>query len=140
MNPPIENLEFNFKNRNASDLILLNHRLSSMKLLDLELENSKGYLATTKDGSGNLISHRYGFVSGTLVCTLAEDRNGYLFQIDTAVTDCAVRHEAFGDAWQSSHPEFTMRVLHTIAFDNANAHIVLYHLPADDSYDDEAAV
>ena len=44
-------IEFNFKDREASDLEKLNRILASMKLEKLELKNSRGYLAVTLTAS-----------------------------------------------------------------------------------------
>lgn len=42
-------VDFDFKDREASDLEKLNRILASLKLEKLDLKNSKGYLAVTRD-------------------------------------------------------------------------------------------
>ena len=118
-------IEFDFKDREASDLEKLNRILASLKLEKLELKNSKGYLAVTQDGDGNLLEKRYGLDSGTLICTSA--KNGYHYQIDTAVADRCVDHDEFLEIWRSSHPKRTMRTVITLEFESDYAYIILHH-------------
>lgn len=47
-------VDFDFKDREASDLEKLNRILASLKLEKLDLKNSRGYLAVTRDGDDNL--------------------------------------------------------------------------------------
>jgi len=116
---------FTFKDREASDLEKLNKILSSMKLEHLELKDSKGYLAVTEDGDGNLLEKRYGLDSGTLICT--PSKTGYCYQIDTAVADRSVDHDEFLDIWRASHPDRVMRTVITLEFDGDFACVILHH-------------
>lgn len=118
-------VEFDFKDREASDLEKLNRVLSAMKLKDLELKNPRGYLAVTQDGDGNLVHQRYGLDSGTFVCTPAKD--GLIYQIDTAVVDLSVDHNEFLDIWRSCHSERVMRTVITMGFDEVMGFIILHH-------------
>lgn len=118
-------VEFCFKNREASDLEKLNHVLSAMKLSNVKLNNPKGYLAVTRDGDGNLVHQRYGLDSGTLICTPAKD--GYCYQMDTAVVDHSVDHDEFLDIWRSCHPDRVIRTAITIGFEEALGIVILHH-------------
>lgn len=118
-------IDFDFKDRKASDLDKLNKILSSLKLEKLELEDSKGYLAVSRDGDGNLLHKRYGLDSGTLICTPA--KVGYCYQIDTAVADRSVDHDEFLEIWRSSHPDRAMRTVITIGYEEELAYIILHH-------------
>ena len=86
-------VDFDFKDREATDLEKLNRILAALKLEKLELKNSKGYLAVAQDGQGNLLEKRYGLDSGTLICT--PSRSGDCYQIDTAVADRSVDYDEF---------------------------------------------
>lgn len=57
-------IEFNFKDRESSDLEKMNRILSTMKLENLELKNLSGYLAVTRDRDGKLLEKRYGLDNG----------------------------------------------------------------------------
>lgn len=118
-------IEFDFKDRSASDLEKLNKLLSSMKLEHLELKNSKGYLAVTQDGDGNLVEKRYGLDSGMLICT--PSKNGYGYQIDTAVVDQSVDHDEFLETWRSNHLDRAMRTVITLKYDTDFAYTILHH-------------
>ena len=118
-------IEFDFRDRKASDLEKLNRILSSMKLVNLELKNSRGYLAQTQDGDGNLLEKRYGLDSGTLICTPA--KNGYGYQIDTAVADRSVDHDEFLEIWRSGHPDRVLRTVMTLEYQTDYACIILHH-------------
>ena len=118
-------IEFDFKERKPSDIDKLNRLLASLKLRKLELENSKGYLAVTEDGEGNLLEKRYGLDSGTLICTPAPD--GDCYQIDTAVAARSVDHDEFLQIWRASHPARTLRTVITVGFEEDLAYIILHH-------------
>lgn len=118
-------IEFDFKEREASDLERLNRILSNMQLKNLELKHPKGYLAVTQDGDGNLLEKRYGLDSGTLICT--PSKSGYRYQIDTAVTARSVDYDAFVEIWRSSHPDRAMRTVITLEFGEDYAYIILHH-------------
>lgn len=118
-------VDFDFKNREASDLEKLNRILASLKLEKLELKNHRGYLAVTQDGSGNLLEKRYGLDSGTLICT--PSRNGYIYQIDTAVADRSVDHNEFPEIWRINNPGRAMRTVITMEHETDFAYIILHH-------------
>lgn len=118
-------VDFDFKDREASDLEKLNRILASLKLEKLELKNSRGYLAVTRDGDDNLLEKRYGLDSGTLICT--PSKNGNCYQIDTAVADRSVDHDEFLEIWRSSHPNRAMRTVITLEYETDFAFIILHH-------------
>lgn len=121
---------FDFKNREASDLQQLNALLATMKLKDLDLEDTQGYLSVTRDGDGNLLGKRYGLDSGTLVCKLAGSGRGFCYQIDTVVVDKAVDYDTYMDCWRESHPDRAMRTVITIEFASDFAYIIAHHQKA----------
>ena len=118
-------IAFDFRDREAADLEKLNRILSTMSLENLDLKDSRGYLAVTQDGDGNLLEKRYGLDSGTLVGTPSE--NGYVYQIDTAVADHSVDQDEFLDIWRSIHPDRTIRRATILEFDTDYAYIILHH-------------
>lgn len=118
-------VDFDFKDREASDLEKLNRILASLKLEKLELKNSKGYLAVTRDGDDNLLEKRYGLDSGTLICT--PSRNGDCYQIDTAVADRSVDHDEFLEIWRINNPTRAMRTVITLEYETDFAFIILHH-------------
>ena len=118
-------IEFDFKGRETSDLEKLTKILTSMKLEKLELKNSRGYLAVTQDGEGNLLEKRYGLDSGTLICT--PSRNGDSYQIDTAVADKSVDHDEFLEIWRTNNPNRAMRTVITMEYETDFAYIILHH-------------
>ena len=118
-------VDFDFKDREATDLEKLNRILASLKLEKLELKNSKGYLAVTQDGEGNLLEKRYGLDSGTLICT--PSRNGDGYQIDTAVVDKSVDHDEFLEIWRINNPSRVMRTVITMEYETDFAFIILHH-------------
>lgn len=122
-------IDFDFKDRDAADLQKLNKVLHLMKLRDLELRNSAGYLAVTQDGEDNLLEKRYGLDSGTLICT--PSKNGCEYQIDTAVTDLSVDPKEFLDIWRSTHPDRVMHCAMRLEFEDDFAYIILHHRRTD---------
>lgn len=118
-------VDFDFKERETSDLEKLNRILASLKLEKLELKNSRGYLAVTRDGDDNLLEKRYGLYSGTLICT--PSRNGDFYQIDTAVADKSVDHDEFLEIWRANNPNRAMRTVITMEYETDFAYIILHH-------------
>ena len=118
-------VDFDFKERETSDLEKLNRALASLKLEKLELKNSRGYLAVTRDGDDNLLEKRYGLDSGTLICT--PSRNGDFYQIDTAVADKSVDHDEFLEIWRANNPNRAIRTVITMEYETDFAYIILHH-------------
>lgn len=118
-------VDFNFKDRETSDLEKLNRILASLKLEKLELKNARGYLAVSQDGDGNLLEKRYGLDSGTLICT--PSRSGNSYQIDTAVADKSVDHDEFLEIWRTNNPSRAMRTVITIEYETDFAYTILHH-------------
>ena len=118
-------IHYDFKDRSPDDLEQLNRKLRTMKFRELTLRNHKGYLEVTRDGEGNLISQRYGLGSGTLVGQ--EDPRGYVYQIDTAVTDPVVSQDEFADIWRSIHSDRAMRVLIRASCGGCQGYVILHH-------------
>lgn len=120
-------IQFDFKNRSPEDLEQLNAILSAMKLQDLRLEDSEGYLATTTDGEDNLISYRYGLDSGTLVCKLAKGKTGYQYQLDSAVVDKIVDHDEFLQIWRTQHPDRMVRIVIRADHGTVAGYLIVHH-------------
>ena len=118
-------LDYDFRDRRASDLEQLNKLLSAMKLKNLELENTEGYLAVTRDKDDNLVHQRYGLDRGTLICTPAKD--GDCYQLDTVVTDRSVTYDDFLAVWRKNHPNRVVRTVITVGFDGVFAYILAHH-------------
>lgn len=118
-------IEFDFKDRDASDQEKLNKILASLRLEKLELKNSRGYLVVAQDGEGNLLEKRCGLDSGTLICT--PSKSGDCYQIDTAVADKSVDHDEFLDIWRTNNPTRAMRTVITMEYETDFAYIILHH-------------
>lgn len=56
-------VDFDFKDRDASDLEKLNSILADLKLEKLTLGNERTYLAIMRDDDDNLLGKRYGLDS-----------------------------------------------------------------------------
>lgn len=120
-------INFDFKNRKPEDLAQLNAILATMKLQDLRLEDTEGYLATTTDGEGNLLGYRYGLDSGQLVSKLSKGKSGYCYQIDSVVVDESIDHEEFLDIWRESHPDRAVRIVIRSAYDEVAGYLIVHH-------------
>lgn len=121
-------IEFDFPDRKAADLDQLNQRLAAMKLLDVSLDDINGYLATTKDGEGNLLHRRYGLDNGTLTGTPGSE--GHCFQLDTLVEDRSVNVQEIMENWRNGHPEEEIHRVCQIGFPkdkDVYAYIVLHY-------------
>lgn len=123
-------IDFDFPDREETDLDELNQRLAKMKLVDVSLD-VHGYLATTTDGKGNLLHQRYGLDRGTLICTPGKE--GGCFQIDTLVADSLVELEEIMEIWRNSHPE--KEIHHVCQFEfpknkDVYTYIILYYYKA----------
>lgn len=120
-----QQIDFEFKDGKSSDLQELNRILASVKLEKLELKNSKGYRSVTRDGNGRVLEKYYGLESGTLNCTVSED--GDIYQIETALIDRSINHEAFLEIWRAYHPGRVHRTVMTLEFESERAYIILHH-------------
>lgn len=118
---------FDFKDRKAEDLDQLNALLATMKLQNLRLEDTEGYLATTTDGDGNLLGHRYGLDSGQLVCKLSKGKTGYCYQIDSVVVDESIDREEYLDIWREIHPDRVVRIVIRSAYDEVAGYLIVHH-------------
>ena len=120
-----QQIDFEFEDGKSSDLQELNRILASLKLEKLELKNSRGYRSVTRDGNGRVLEKYYGLESGTLNCTISED--GDIYQIETALIDSSVNHEAFLEIWRTYHPGRVHRTVMTLEFESERAYIILHH-------------
>ena len=120
-------LTYDFDRGRAEDLEQINALLATMRLRELELEDHKGYLATTRDAKGNLLRRRYGLSHGKLICRLAEDGDGDIYQIDTVVTDHSVDYDTFLGTWRKEHPDRVQRIVIAVEHRPALAYIIIYH-------------
>lgn len=121
-------LEFDFKEREASDLEELNAILSAMTLTSLELEDEESYRAIMRDGNGNLLRRRLGFDSGVLIGTRPRHgEKGYRYQIDTAVVDASVDSDEFTQIWRDLHPDRVIQTIYEGGNDELCTFIILHH-------------
>ncbi len=123
-------IRYDFREREAEDLEKINAILRTMKLWNLEIEDFQGYLATTRDGDGNLLGKRYGLDSGQLICEEASGKQaGHIYQIDTVVVDdiAGVEGEEYLDIWRQTHPQRIIRIVFTIGFSDCKAYTIVHH-------------
>ena len=120
-------IHFEFEDQKATDLEQLNAMLGALRLQSLELENTSGYLQTVRNGDGELIEQRYGLTCCTLNCERAEDEDGLVYQMDTAVTPLNVEHEAFVKDWRERHPDRIVRIVQSTDFDDARTFLIVHH-------------
>lgn len=120
-------MTFDFRERRAEDLVQLNEILATMKLDELQLTETDGYMATTTDGDGNLLGYRYGLDRGKLVCKLSKGRRGYRYQIDSVVVDESVDHDEFLDIWRKSYPNRVLRMVIRSGFDDVAGYLIVHH-------------
>lgn len=121
-------LEFEFKEREASDLEELNTILAAMKLTSLELEDEDSYRAIMRDGNGNLLRRRLGFDSGVLIGTRPRHgEKGYRYQIDTAVVAASVDPDEFTQIWRDLHPDRVIRTICEGGNDELHTFVILHH-------------
>lgn len=120
-------INVDFRNRRAEELAQLNALLATMKLKNLLLQDTEGYMETTTDGDGNLLGYRYGLDCGKLVCELSEGEGGYCYQIDSVVVDINVDHRVFLDLWRENHPDRILRIVISSEFDDVVGYLIVHH-------------
>ena len=120
-------IHFDFKNRSPEELEQLNRILDTMKLQELRLEGTSGYLATTTDGEDNLIGYRYGLDSGTLVCRLAQGNHGYQYRIDSVVVDNSVENDEYLQIWREQHPDRVIRLVIRAEHGCVSGYLIAHH-------------
>lgn len=121
--------EFTFQGRTPEWVNGLNAELSGRKFTELKLENFSGYLSTERrtdaDGREISVSYRYGLDNCVMTGTQAED--GFVYRMDTEVTDSSVDSRIFADSWRMKHPGRVIRVLTCVGFNEKHAFIILHH-------------
>ena len=121
-------LEFNFKDREETDLEELNAILSAMTLISLKLEDKDSYRAIMQDGNGKLLRRRLGFDSGVLIGTRPRHgERGYRYQIDTAVVDASVDSDEYTQIWRDLHPDRVIRAIYEGGNDEHRTFVILHH-------------
>ncbi len=120
---------FQFQNREKEDIDKINEVLSCMELSNLQLENFEGYMCTTYSREKQVIRRRYGFDQGTLVCETKSGESKYHYQIMTEAfgEDEDNKIQNYHEYWVEKYPDKIMRTMLKIQFEEAVAHIVLYH-------------
>jgi len=113
--------------REESDLEQINALLDTMRLQDLCLENENGYLCTTRDKAGNILSRRYGLDEGTLRCKLAREAQGYHYRIDTFTEKPTKDHEKRIDKWRAAHSDRIIRYAMVVGFENLEGYVLIHH-------------
>ena len=126
-------MEFTFPDREEKDLEYLNAMLSSMKWSEVRLEDFNGYhekTSTMDQNTGEIcsVTHRYGFDQVVLECEREDDEPGYRYQVETEYLTQAISSDEYHDCWSEEHPDYVMRVLSCISFDDGgSAFVVLFH-------------
>ena len=126
-------MEFTFPDREEKDLEHLNAMLSSMKWSEVRLEDFNGYhekTSTMDQNTGEIcsVTHRYGFDQVVLECERQDDEPGYRYQVETEYLTQAISSDEYHDCWSEEHPDYVMRVLSCISFDDGgSAFVVLFH-------------
>ena len=126
-------MEFTFPDREEKDLEHLNAMLSSMKWSEVRLEDFNGYHeknSTMDQNTGEIcsVTHRYGFDQVVLECEREDDEPGYRYQVETEYLTQAISSDEYHDCWSEEHPDYVMRVLSCISFDDGgSAFVVLFH-------------
>ena len=125
-------MEFTFPDREEKDLEHLNAMLSSMKWSEVRLEDFNGYhekTSTMDQNTGEIcsVTHRYGFDQVVLECEREDDEPGYRYQVETEYLTQAISSDEYHDCWSEEHPDYVMRVLSCISFDDGgSAFVVLF--------------
>ena len=74
------------------------------------------------------VTHRYGFDQVVLECEREDDEPGYRYQVETEYLTQAISSDEYHDCWSEEHPDYVMRVLSCISFDDGgSAFVVLFH-------------
>ena len=126
-------MEFTFPDREEKDLEHLNAMLSSMKWSEVRLEDFNGYhekTSTMDQNTGEIcsVTHRYGFDQVVLECEREDGEPGYRYQVETEYLTQAISSDEYHDCWSEEHPDYVMRVLSCISFDDGgSAFVVLFH-------------
>lgn len=121
-------ITYDFHNRRQEDLDQINALLAVMQLEDLQLEDAKCYLATTRDAQGVLLGRRYGLNSGRLICRIAENGGGNRYRIDTFVEDSGLAGDDCLQHWRDSHPDRVMRIsIVADFFDTVKGCLIVHH-------------
>ena len=127
-------LTFDFNDREATDVAYLNNALAGMSFSNLSLEESDGYLSTTKTMNIDTdelisISYNYGFDHIVFGCETESNKTMHTYQIDVKAfaKDVFADSEAFDKYWTSLHPDRQMRIMQMISYHNANAFVVIHH-------------
>ena len=116
-----------FPDRTRTDLDQLNAILAALKLDSLELENTCGYLATTRTADGTLVERRYGLDNCTLNCEEATGDAGLRYQMDTLVTEPFAVHDEVVQCWREDHPDRVVRIVQIAEYDDAWAFLIVHH-------------
>lgn len=124
---------FTFPREKDTSLKKLNDAIAKMKLSDINIRESKGFLfrEETRDNKHNFVSVRYGFGFDSI--TLDCDQKGELFtwQFDTEVMLKSEYKEvdvtAYNARWRTNHPDRVLSSTMHYTYDSANVIIVLHH-------------
>lgn len=126
-------MDITFPDRAETDLEQLNALLSSVRWSQVKSEHYDGYHAkatTTDSNTGAVLSvtHRYGFDRIQLECVQEENEPGYRYQVETEYCTQVISGDEYHDRWSEAHPDYVMRLLSRICFDDGGcAFVVFYH-------------
>ena len=123
---------FEFERGEEDCLAVVNAALGGLRLSEVRIEDDDDYMATAvryRDDRPVSREYRYGYDRLTLACRQREGEERHVWQLDAVAfpRGRAIDSDEFHDRWCAAHPDRTMRMLRQIAFDNADAFVVLYH-------------
>ena len=129
-------IKFEFREREASDLDIINRTLDANRFRTLRIEKFEGYLAEIKsyDKSGRLKkrSYRYGPDSVELICGDDEPhrrrRHTYRFRIDTDFITQKSNStiDDYAKSWRMKHPFRVICSLIRVSFKAGQAYVILH--------------
>ena len=121
-------MEFTFPDREEKDLEHLNVKYAQRILMDFNGYHEKTSTMDQNTGEICSVTHRYGFDQVVLECEREDDEPGYRYQVETEYLTQAISSDEYHDCWSEEHPDYVMRVLSCISFDDGgSAFVVLFH-------------
>ena len=123
-------ITFEFPERTAGDVEMINQALGGMKFSSVNLAQEDGYLAVTKhyrEGEMTGETMRYGFDTLVLECGTNDGEEMHTYQIDMETEGADSNMDAQRERWNAAHPDRAMRQRTCVMFDEAVAYIVLHH-------------
>lgn len=123
-------ITFEFPERTAGDIEMINQALEGMKFSSVNLAQEDGYLAVTKhyhEGEVTGETMRYGFDTIVLECETNDAETMHTYQLDMETEGADSNMDVQRERWNAAHPDREMRQRTCVMFDEAVAYIVLHH-------------